>query len=42
MCGIAGLVSFEAPPSKRLVKAMTLSQALKKNDLTLTVPAPVK
>ena len=23
MCGIAGLVSFEAPPSKRLVKAMT-------------------
>jgi len=25
-----------------LVKAMSLSQALKKSDLTLTVPAPVK
>ncbi len=25
-----------------LVKAMTLSQALKKSDLTLTVPSPVK
>ena len=25
-----------------LVKAMTLSQALKKSDITLTVPAPVK
>ena len=25
-----------------LVKAMTLSQALKKSDITLTVPAPIK
>ena len=25
-----------------LVKAMSLSQALKKHDITLTVPAPVK